>query len=113
MLCGGAKHLVDLFVGQARAHCVVHSYKVSFGNQLGERIGDGVKSLGPAQDHLDVHEDDIGPVAALKQFLVIRGNDKENLDDVVAGNEQFGGAQPDGAAVEIGVRLFLLVAEAG
>ncbi len=70
--------------------------------------GDRIGALGPALDHLDIHEGDAGSIAALEQLAILGRDRQDHLADVVAVDERLDRVEPDGPSVQLGVDLLLL-----
>src|SRR5262249_33896987 len=94
------------------AHRVVDGNELGLGLDQGQGFGDRLEALAAAVDDLHVHEGDVGLVTAAKHLAVFGRDDQDALTDVVAGDELFDGAQPDGAAGEEGERFLRAVLEA-
>ena len=107
MVAGGCENGVDLSGGEAGAGGVVDGDEVAGIGDEFEGARDGVGAFGAAFDDLDIEEGDAGLVAAFEELAVFGGDDDEDVADVFAIDEGFGGAEPDCAAVELGVDLFL------
>ena len=108
MSSGGLEDGVDQFVGEAGPGGVVDRDVVAFRVDELERAGDGVGTLGPAVDHLDVHERHAGAVAALEHLAILGGDRHDDLGDVVAVDKRLDRPQPDGSPIELGIDLLLL-----
>ena len=70
--------------------------------------GDGVGPLGPALDDVEVQERDLVAVAAVEQLAILGRDRHDDLLDFAVREERVEGAEPDGAALELGVDLLLL-----
>ncbi len=104
----GLEDRIDQLVREARPGGVVDRDVLAFRVDKLERAGDGVGALGPAVDHLDVHERHAGAVAALEHLAILGGDRHDDLADVVAVDERLDRPQPDGSPIELGIDLLLL-----
>ncbi len=82
--------------------------KLGTGADLLEGIGDRLETLTSAVGDLHIHEGHVRRVTAAHHFLIFGIDHQHRLRHVVARDEQFGRAQPDGTAIEIDERLLFL-----
>jgi hypothetical protein len=73
-----------------------------------QAIADAFCPTGTSGCQLHIHKRKVGPVGFAEPCEVIGGDDQDDLADIAASHEVFGGPYPDGPSPEIEERFFLL-----